>query len=67
MWVLCQEFTNESGKFEFTHRLHKPGLPRATQAWASLIHLDYHSCDQFAKLNKSALKCRETDIRVLPC
>ena len=37
--------------------------------YTSLGFLDtrYHSCDQFAKLNKSALKCRETDISVLPC
>ena len=36
------------------------------QAWASSLRPEYHSCDQSAKLNKSAMKCRETSISVLP-
>ena len=32
------------------------------QAWASLLCSEYHSCDQYAKLDKSALKCKETNI-----
>ena len=36
------------------------------QAWASSLCSVYHSCDQFAKIHKSALKCRETGISVLP-
>ena len=32
------------------------------QAWAPLLRSEYHSRDQFAKLNKSVLKLRETDI-----
>ena len=29
------------------------------------ILLEHHTCDQFAKLNKSALKCSETDKYIL--
>ena len=35
------------------------------QAYASSLRSEYHSCHQCAKLNKSALKCWETDISVL--
>ena len=63
----------------YSVNLYTPFVYRSTQmnqvnlslhiGYTSLGFLDtrYHSCDQFAKSNKSALKCRETDISVLPC